>query len=175
MDFEKDYSTFIKAGNKVLAERNDVTFVIVGDGEDRGEIQLSIKSDYQEKFVFTGQRSDVESIVNIFDVAVLATFTEGISNSIMEYMALSKPVIATNGGGTEELVVDGETGVLVSVGNEEELSKKIIQLLNNPELGHQMGVNGGKRLIKEFSFEKMINNYINTYDAIQNLSGILHD
>jgi glycosyltransferase involved in cell wall biosynthesis len=170
IDFAKDYPTFIKAANNILSERDDVTFVIVGDGADRKEIQAAINSDYQNGFVFTGQISNVESLINIFDIGVLATFTEGISNSIMEYMALSKPVIATRGGGTAEIVEDGETGILVSIGNKDELFQKIIYLLNNPELRHLMGLKGKNKIIQDFSFIKMIESYSSVYKTIYNKS-----
>ena len=72
---------------------------------------------HKEKFIFTGRQSNVESIINCFDVAVLATIIVGISNAAMEYMPLEKPVIVTEGGGTSELVKDEVTGYLVREGN----------------------------------------------------------
>ena len=63
----------------------------------------NILHEYSNKFIFLTKQDDIESIINIFDIGILATFTEGISNSIIEYMALAKPVIATDGGGTSEI------------------------------------------------------------------------
>lgn len=166
IDFEKDYPTFIRAANKLLSIRNDVTFIIVGDGEDREEIQNAVKSEYLDKFIFTGQVSSVESLINVFDIAILTTFYEGLSNAIMEYMALAKPVIATKVGGNAEIVKDGETGILVSINNDEELLQKIIYLLDNPKVAYQMGQKGEKRIVEEFGFNKMINSYINLYNTL---------
>src|SRR5690606_31004954 len=91
----KDYKTFINAANIVLEKRNDVVFVCVGDGPKLNECKSIVQKNNSDKIIFTGKQKNVENIVNVFDIGVLSTFNEGISNSIMEYMALSKPVVVT--------------------------------------------------------------------------------
>ena len=71
----------------------------------------------------------LESIINICHCGVLSTFTEGISNAVMEYMALGKPVLVTDGGGSKEIVVDGKTGLLCEKRNAEDLAEKILYLI----------------------------------------------
>ena len=82
---------------------------------------------------FLGNQKDVESIVNICDIGVLMTnnlvHQEGVSNSILEYMAFSKPVIASKGGGTSEIVIPEETGFLINPFDVNDLAKKIVYLL----------------------------------------------
>ena len=102
-----------------------------------------------------GAHDQVESIINIFDIGVLSTFTEGISNSIMEYMALSKPVVATEGGGTKELVVNGETGILIPPKSPAILAEKINYLLRSPQLLESMGTKGKKRIENLFNIKQM--------------------
>src|SRR5438876_8916005 len=104
-------------------------------------------------------------MVKTFTVGVLSTFTEGISNSVMEYMALKKPVVATDGGGTRELVVEGETGFLVPPGKPEALAAKIEYLLDNPDDARRMGEAGAARLRCEFSIARMIEKTVNLYEA----------
>jgi glycosyltransferase involved in cell wall biosynthesis len=166
IDWQKDYPTFIKAAIIVILKRSDVKFVIVGDGEDKEKIQSMIPSGHKEKFIFTGRQSNVESIINCFDIAVLATFTEGISNAVMEYMALEKPVIVTDGGGTSEIVKDGVTGYLVKQGDEKQLAEKMQFLLNNPEICLRMGVEGKKRITEDFNFKKMADRFQVEYENI---------
>jgi len=166
IDFEKDYPTFIKAAKIILLKRNDVKFVIVGDGEDKEKMQFMIAPEYEEKFIFTGRQSKVESIINCFDVAVLSTFKEGISNSIIEYMALEKPVIATDGGGTSELVEDGVTGYLVTVGDEKQLAEKMQFLLENQDICLRMGTEGKRRILEDFSLGKMVHGFQDEYKKI---------
>lgn len=163
---KKDYPTFILAALKILESRKDVTFVAVGDGVDLEMCKGSVPSDMQEHVKFVGKQVDVESIVNTFDVGVLATFTEGISNSIMEYMSLGKPVVATNGGGTKELVIDGVTGFLVRPCAPDELAERVNRLLRDKDLAASMGQAGAERIEKHFSLEAMVHQYSKLYEQL---------
>jgi glycosyltransferase involved in cell wall biosynthesis len=118
---------------------------------------------YIEHFRLLGELSGVESLVNIMDICVLSTFTEGVSNSILEYMALGKPVVATAGGGTNEIVSDTVTGLLISPSDPEELALKLELLLNDTDLCARMGLAGKERIIEEFSIDAMVRKYINLY------------
>jgi glycosyltransferase involved in cell wall biosynthesis len=100
------------------------------------------------------------------DIGVLATFTEGISNSVLEYMALGKPVVATSGGGTNEIVTDNETGFLVSPSNPKELADRLQVLLNDSKLCTKMGQSGKMRIHEIFSIEKMTGKYISEYKKL---------
>src|SRR5262249_41091338 len=134
----------------------------VGDGEAL-EASRKIAADVGA-IKFLGKRKNVEEIVETFDIGVLSTFTEGISNSIMEYMALRKPVVATDGGGTRELVVDGETGFLVPPGNPDALAAKIEYLLDHPDIAKGMGEAGEVRLRREFSITRMVERTAKLYE-----------
>ena len=150
--------------------RSDVVFVAVGDGETLQASKEMAAGVAAIKFL--GQRKNVEEIVETFDVGVLSTFTEGISNSIMEYMALRKPVVATEGGGTKELVVDGETGFLVPPKNPDALAAKIEYLLDNPEIARHMGDAGEARLRRKFSTARMVEETVELYKlAVANAKG----
>src|SRR3989449_8023775 len=143
----KDYPTFINAARKLSSKRSDVVFVAVGDGETLQASKEMAAGVAAIKFL--GERKNIEQIAQTFDVGVLSTFTEGISNSIMEYMALRKPVVATDGGGTQELVVEGETGFLVPPKNPDRLAARIEYLLDNPEIARHMGEAGGTKVRRE--------------------------
>ena len=166
----KDYPTFIHMARKLSARRSDVVFVTVGEGETwqaSKELAAGVAA-----IRFLGERKNIEQIVETFDVGVLSTFTEGISNSIMEYMALRKPVVATDGGGTQELVEDGKTGFLVPPRNPDVLAAKIEYLLDNPEIARHMGEAGEARLRRNFSTARMIEETVKLYKlAVANASG----
>ena len=166
IDWQKDYPTFIKAALTLLQNRTDICFIIVGDGKDKKKIQSMIPSDHENKFIFTGRQSSVESIINCFNVAVLSTFTEGISNAVMEYMALKKPVIVTDGGGTSELVIDGVTGYLVKEGDVNQMAEKILFLLDHNDICLRMGIEGEKRITEDFNLRKMIDGFQDEYEKI---------
>ncbi len=168
LNFHKDYRSLINAAKKILEKRSDVSFICVGTGIEMEDIK-KISEPY-ERIIFTGRRNDVESIVDIFTVGILLTnmkiISEGISNSIMEYMACGKPVIATRGGGTVELVKDGETGFLIPNASPEELAEKIELLLNNPGLRREMGEKGRERIEMEFNLDRMIRKHVEVYEKV---------
>jgi len=177
----KDFKTFIESAIEIVSRRNDITFLAVGDGTNaRGDksrstfdkCQKLVPKKFKTKIIFTGRQSGVESIVNIFDIGVLLTnqnvHGEGISNSIMEYMALAKPVIATRGGGTPEIVKEGITGFMVPPFNQNEVVNKINYLLDNPKIAKEMGKCGRRVIEKEFNLDIMTDNFIKFFNSISN-------
>lgn len=165
----KDYGTYIKAAQQVLNKNSDIIFLCVGAGDDSTYRKL-VKPEFNNRIKFLGPQQNVESIINICNIGVLATYTEGIANSIMEFMALGKPVVATDGGGTGELINDDETGFLVKPKSPEELASKIEYLLDNDEIASNMGEEGKERIRKEFSMEEMINSFVGLYKTIKDSS-----
>lgn len=164
----KDYKTFISAAEKLISNFDNIRFVLVGDGANFSKIKRSVSQSNLDKFFFLGKRSDVESIVNIFDIGVLLTNSkvhgEGLSNSILEYMALGKPVIASSGGGTNEIVEDKRTGFVISSLNPKELAKKIEMLLRDDILRTKMGFAGRKKIYEMFSIDSMTHNLVCLYE-----------
>jgi len=157
----KDYRTFIEAARIVSRNRPSVRFVAVGSGETLEACRRAAEG--LPTIVFLGKQRHIEEIVATFDICVLCTFVEGLSNSIMEYMALGKPVVATDGGGTRELVVDGETGVLVPQTNPQALASAIERLIAHPESAARMGQAGQGRLRREFSLSRMVDETVALY------------
>lgn len=158
----KDYTTFIHTAQRLSTKRRDVVFLAVGGGPTlpaAKELAAGV-----DAIRFLGERKKVEPIVATFDIGVLATFGEGFSNSIMEYMAFKKPVVATEGGGTSELVVDGETGFLVPRQQPDVLAAKIEYLLDHPDIARQMGEAGEARLRRKFSTETMVAETVTLYE-----------
>jgi len=162
----KDYATYYRAAQLLLKKRKDVTFLAIGKNTDSESSWSWIENENRKYFRLLGRRSGVESYINIMDLGVLATFTEGISNSILEYMAMGKPVIATNGGGTCEIVENNVTGFLVSQSNPDELAEKMNILLNNKDLRENMGKMGKSRIQEVFSIDHMAERYISVYRGL---------
>ncbi|MBD0852596.1 glycosyltransferase [Maribacter arenosus] len=166
----KDYATFIKAALLLFKQREDVTFIAVGDGPTLKNCKQMVPSDHTPYFVFTGSQTDVESIINIFDIGVLATnekmHGEGISNAILEYMALGKPTVATIGGGTDEVVDHMKTGILVAPGSPKIMANQLIYLLDLPTEMKRMGHEGKSRLERSFSLSKMTSAYYALYQKL---------
>lgn len=161
----KDYNTYLEAAKEVLSQRNDVSFLCIGDG-DSSMYQNSLTDNERNKILFLGKRNDVEALMNMCNIGVLITYTEGIPNSIMEFMALGKPVIVTEGGGTNELVIHNETGFLVAQQNPKDLSNRIIELIDNQEIRDRMGASARKRIEDDFGISKMVQSYQSIYDQL---------
>ena len=162
----KDYKTYFSAAQLLLAKRNDITFLAIGADTDAASARSFIDDRYIGHFRLLGKRSGVESLINMMDICVLSTFTEGISNSILEYMALAKPVVASSGGGTNEIVEDNKTGFLVKQSDPVELVSKIEVLLNDTDLRQKMGLAGQERIRTVFSIDHMSNEYISLYNGV---------
>jgi glycosyltransferase involved in cell wall biosynthesis len=162
----KDYPTFYRGAHLVLHERKDVTFIAIGKDTDSEMSARLVDPQYSEYFKLLGKRSDVESMIRLLDIGVLITFTEGISNSILEYMASGKPVIATLGGGTAELVIDGGTGYLIRQSDPQELARRISEILDDDKLRQEMGARGKLRIGEEFSLDRMISRFYEAYGKL---------
>ncbi len=168
----KDYKTLIKAAIHLVAKYDHIRFLLVGDGSNFDEIKNSVPLLLLDKIIFMGKRSDVESLINIFDAGVLLTNSkvhgEGISNSLIEYMALAKPAIATRGGGTNEVVIDEQNGYLIEPENEKELVQKIEVLMQQKALRNQLGACGYQMAHEKFDLKIMTRNYISIYKNLLN-------
>lgn len=165
----KDYRTYVKAALQVLGSRNDVTFLCIGEGDD-SSFKAMVPAQHTNRILFLGKQNKVESIMNVCDIGVLATdvkhHAEGISNALMEFMALAKPVIATNFGGSVELIVHEETGFLVDAYDHADLAAKIDLLLHDSARRTGMGNASNKRVETEFSIDKMVSSFYGEYRAL---------
>lgn len=168
----KDYATFIRAAQLVLKEFSDVTFLCIGDGPTLEQNKNLVTPENKPNILFTGQLSNVESVINIFDIGVLATDSrihgEGISNAILEYMALGKSVVATDGGGTPEIVVHEKTGYIIKPLEPNAMAEKIMYLLQNPTLRQEFGKQGRQRVQEIFSMDSVERQFIEIYKELLN-------
>jgi len=163
----KDYAAFVEMACRICHLRDDVTFVTIGDGQTLPQMRESVPPEHSPRIKFLGQRKDVESIANLFNVGVLVSNSgEGLSNAITEYMALGKPVVATNDGGNRELVLEGQTGFLVPRHDADVLTDRVLKLLNNHGLATKFGMEGRRRIGTSFSLDAMTNEYLDLYRRV---------
>jgi glycosyltransferase involved in cell wall biosynthesis len=166
----KDYTSFIISANILLNQRSDVTFLAIGEGSLLNQMKQLVEEPHKDKIKFPGLIYDIESYINVFDIGILLTnpnvHEEGISNAILEYMALSKPVIATKGGGTGELIADDANGFLIEPLDVNTLVKKINLLLEDRQIRVKMGESGRNRVLEMFSISNMINQTVSLYQSV---------
>jgi glycosyltransferase involved in cell wall biosynthesis len=165
---QKDHETFFRAMQS-LSQRSSRKFqiVCVGGGPKLGETRLlADKLGLGERTFFTGVRTDVPEILGALDLVVSSSRWEGMPNVIMEAMAAGKPVVATAVGGTPELVIPGETGLLAPPQDPEALASASQTMLENPGRALEMGQAGRRRIEKFFSIEKMVRDTENIYQRL---------
>jgi glycosyltransferase involved in cell wall biosynthesis len=169
-EVRKDFEAFIDVAIYMLNKRNDITFLTVGGGNELEKCKNMVPENLKKHILFVGEHKNVESIVNIFNIGVLLTNSqvhgEGISNSIMEYMALGKPVIATLNGGNSELITEKSNGYLIEDNNIKTIAEKIEYLIEKPDVAKQMGNVGIQTIKNDFSIYKMVTKYLSLYDYV---------
>jgi glycosyltransferase involved in cell wall biosynthesis len=162
----KDYDLFINVAKEMSKIRNDITFVGVGDGPEWQRINARIMDERVNNVVLAGDQNHVEPIIAASDIGLLCTYSEGISNSIIEYMAMGIPVITTDlFGGSKEIVIEGLTG-FITERKTERITALIEVLLKNADLRRSMGEAGKQRINSQFSIERMGKDYENLYTEV---------
>ena len=163
----KGHRCILQAAQKVVKKVPDVRFMFVGEGYLRKELEeLTQKLGLSDYVIFTGFRTDVPEVTAIFDIAILASFYEGLGRVLLEAMVLGKPVIATRVGGIVDVVEDGETGILVAPNDADALAKALIRLLKDGELRMRMGEAGRAKIDAKFSARVMVNQIQKVYEEL---------
>lgn len=168
----KGLEYFLDAAPQVLARIPRAKFLIIGDNSFEPQYREELKRQVvtlglQDHVIFTGFRLDVPNILSSLAVSVLPSVSgEGLSNSLLESMAAALPVVATNVGGNPEVVVDGETGLLVPCRDSAALAEAICRVLLTPGLRQTFGQAGRRRVLDHFSNERMIRTVERLYEEL---------
>lgn len=161
---QKRIKDVIWAADLLKVTRSDVHVLIIGEGPQREALERFREMCLIEDQVhFLGARNDVMRLMPHFDVLWLASSFEGLPNVIMEAMSAGVPVVATDIWGNRELVVHGETGFLVPVGDRAGLARSAYKILEDRELAKRLGEGGRQRILKEFSVESMVEKHAALY------------
>jgi glycosyltransferase involved in cell wall biosynthesis len=155
-----------------VASVPEAWLVLVGvDLERGGAFQAELERDadrlgVRDRVVFAGRRADAADLIGQLDVVALPSWTEGLPLVLLEAMARRRAVVATPVGGTPELVLDGETGVLVPARDPEALAVAIQRLLADPGLRERLGDAGHRRVAERFSADAMCQRVLELYDEV---------
>jgi glycosyltransferase involved in cell wall biosynthesis len=137
---------------------------VIGDGPERDSLQQQFGGVAGAPAItWTGYRDDVRRLLTAADVYVNSSTHEGVSLTILEAMAAAIPVVATRAGGTPEVVLDGETGMLVGVRSPNSLAAAMETLARDPALRRSMGEAGRFRVKHHFSLDAMAGSYLRAY------------
>src|SRR5262249_13797039 len=153
----KDHRTFLRAARRVRAELPDSAFVLAGDGPLLEPLKLfAAELGVADSTAFIGRCDRVADLLDASDVCVLSSRSEGFSNSVLEYMAARRPVVATDVGGAQEAVAHNHCGYLVPPGDDQLMAARIVSLLQTPQQARTMGERGREIVERRFSCENQL-------------------
>ena len=172
----KDHISLIKAFSYVVQKEKNAKLLIVGEGDTKikeGILNEIKAGKLNNNVCMLSLREDIPEILAITDVSVLSSLSEGTSQTIMESMAASRPVVATNVGGNCVLIEDGKNGLLVPPKDPEEMADAILRLLGNKKLRENMGREGKKRVQEYFNINRVVKDYEQLYDTLLRKKGLI--
>ena len=167
---EKDLGTWLRAAAMLATWSPHARFILVGEGRDHAiedQFRAMAKSlGISERVLFLGYRADLLRVYSTFDLFMQASLTEGLSNTLLEAMAMGLPVVTTAVGGSTELVLDGETGILRQPGDPSGLAKALHALAGDPALRRRMGEAARQRIERSFSFAERLKRIEDLYEQV---------
>lgn len=167
LDLVKDHETFIKAADKVLENRQDVLFLIAGEGNDRDRLKSMVEDLGIVEYVhFLGHVNDPYSFFNTIDINVLTSISESFPYVILEGAMMKKMIISTKVGGVGKLIEDGHNGYLIDVKDSIALAERINSLLDNRDMIENMGKNLYMDVEERFSSDSMAKTHVKIYEEI---------
>ena len=170
---EKGHHVLLEAAARIVSRFPEVVFVLVGKGELMSELRDKIRElDIEGHVLLTGFRDDSETLMKEFDIFCLPSLSEGLSSAILVAMASSLPVVATQVGGIPELVVDGETGLLVPANDARQLAAALGQVLESQSLRRRLGQAGRRRVEQKFMLQRKLDETEQLYLSLLASDGI---
>lgn len=161
----KDHSCFVQAAAEV--QNPHARFLVVGDGSLLPTVKEQAHSlGLADRMTFTGYVKDTTEVMNVLDVNIISSRSEAMSLSLLEAMSLGKPSVATDAGGTPEVIEDGQTGLLVPPGDSSALAAGMQQLADSPEQRHTLSANAQSAYEKTFTAKAMVANLEKLYREV---------
>ena len=165
----KNVPMFLRAAKRVAESAPITHFVVAGEGELENDLKaVAHELGVADNVHFIGRCTDVPALLAASYACVLTSTAEGFSNSILEYMAAGKPVVATNVGGATESVIDEETGFLVASDDDAAMADRLIDLLNNEEKARQFGTAAKHIVTAKFPQDAQLQNTLDLYNSLLN-------
>jgi glycosyltransferase involved in cell wall biosynthesis len=159
----KDHPTFLRALARVREAGIVFSGVIAGSGPSFQDTQRLAESLNLDEVQLLGNRDDVHPLLRALDIFVLSSTSEGLSNTIQEAMATGLPVVATNVGGADELVLDQQTGLLTPAGDDRAMAEALVALARDDAKRAAFGRAGAERARAHFGIARMVRDYEELY------------
>jgi glycosyltransferase involved in cell wall biosynthesis len=163
----KGHRYLLEATKYLLQSEPHVGVVIAGTGALRAALEAQAAAlGIADRVCFTGFREDILALIQGFEIFVFPSYLEGLGTSILDAMALRKPVVATRVGGIPEVVEDGVTGLLVPPRDPTALAQALLYLLRHPEQGQKFGEAGRSRVEQHFTAARMAMHTMHIYQQL---------
>jgi glycosyltransferase involved in cell wall biosynthesis len=163
----KGHRYLLDAVPLVLERHPEARFFICGEGELWDDLHAQrARLGLDREVTFTGFRRDVPSLLEFFDVFAMSSHLEGLNTSILDALAMRKPVVATNAGGIPEIVRDGQTGLLVPPRDPPSLAQAICRLIDDPGEARRLAQAGRALVEREFTCDSMVEGTLAVYREV---------
>jgi len=167
LDYMKGVHILLEGFKQLRDEMKNVQLTIVGDGPDRERLlNLSREKGIFDAVNFCGEAAEIVSYLQKSSVFVLPSFSEGLSNVLLEAMACGLPVVATRVGGTIDLIEDGVNGILIEPENSRQLYQAVKKILQDEVLAKTIGAQARKTVEEAFSMESVTEQYVSLYQTL---------
>jgi len=154
---EKGHLDFLMAGRELLKINENIRLLLFGVGPEQERLENFVNDNGMAgSVIFAGFRPDMKNIYNSLDLVVQSSFTEGMPNVVLEALLMEVPVIATDVGGTAEIIENGKTGVLTRAGQPVEIVTAVRAFLSNPEQYMNMARQGREVIVNQFNHQKRV-------------------
>lgn len=164
---EKGHLEFLQAGKELLPKHPRIKFILIGVGPEQALLESFVSDNGMAKnVVFAGFRNDMKRIYNSLDLVVQSSYTEGMPNVVLESLLMNVPVIASDVGGTAEIIEHGKTGVLILPGQPAELAREIASFVANPVRHKTMARLGREVVIDRFNHQKRVEEFAALYSQL---------
>ena len=164
LDPIKNQKMMLKAFKIISDSSQNTVLIIVGDGEMRDDLTVIAEGlGISNKIIFTGYISNPIELLNIFDIFLLSSFSEGTSMTLLEAMSLSKPCVVTDAGGNSEIIINDRNGYVVKNDDAEAFAAATLNILENSDILKSMKLEAYSTFKYKFTSELMMNNYNGLY------------
>ncbi len=163
----KNYKSLLSAYAQLTSSHSKVHLVLAGDGPERVQIEEQIlKYGLSKKVHLLGRRDDIPQIMNLLDIFVLPSFSEGLSNTLLEAMSCGTPVVACDVGGNKEIIRQDITGFLYESNNVNELCSILNDLSNDKDQITRLSKQSREHILANYSLNSMVTNYESAYKEL---------
>lgn len=164
---QKGHTILLEAALRVTQKLPRARFLVIGDGPLRTELEAQrTRLGLDDRVIFTGVLRDIPAVLAALDVVTFPSLWEGLPVGLLEAMAMERPVVATAVGGIPGVLGDGRSGVLVSAGDPDDLSRGLLQVLGDPVLAQRLGTQARQIVRQRYSAETMHRRILALYDGL---------